>query len=198
MAADGSRVARAAHVADDLTDLDEVAAPEPRRMAHVRVPVLAPLPQPPDHDEVSVETAVVRPLDDRPGDRGRERRPAVGDDVEALVPAPAVTQRAELPHRAARSARTAYREEVPVQLHLARIPLVSSDDADDHPISAVGDEPAAVGEAVPALDQAPAWRCLRDVDRPDLPARARDPDRDVGGRRAAEPIIDPDPAGRVG
>src|SRR5207342_1507031 len=58
VAAHRAGVAGPADAADDLADVHEVAAMEGRRMDHVGVPVLAPLPQSPDHHVIAVESCV--------------------------------------------------------------------------------------------------------------------------------------------
>ncbi len=118
-------------------------------MEHVRVPVLAPLPQAPDDDVVPVEAGVVCALDDRPGDGGRQWRAAAGSDVEALVDASAVPRSSELADRPARPVWSTDREEVAVELDAARLLLVAARDRHDHPVRAVGDQPPAVGQTVP-------------------------------------------------
>ena len=120
---------------------------------------------------------------------GGEWRTAAREDVEALVHPPAVSQSAELADRSPGPVRPADREEVAVQLDGAGVLLVSPGDDHRHPVGPVGDGPAAVVEAVPPLDQVPARRFLRDVDPADLTTRPSDADRDVGGTRAAQPVV---------
>src|SRR5919106_1847601 len=85
MAGGRPRVAGPADVADDLADVDQIAPFERRRADHVGVPVLPPLPQPPDHDVVAIETRVVGALDDRAGGGRGEWSATPRGDVEALV-----------------------------------------------------------------------------------------------------------------
>src|ERR1700754_457706 len=90
MAADRAGIAGLAHVADDLADVHQVPLLEGRGMDHVCVPVLAPLPQPPEDDVVAVEPGVVGPLHHSAG-HGRSQGCATPrDHVEALVPAPTI------------------------------------------------------------------------------------------------------------
>src|SRR3954447_7036909 len=114
MAADGSSVARLADEAHGLTDVDQIPLLERGRVDHVCVPVLPPLPEAAEHDEVAVEARVVRALDDRPGDGRRQGCAAAGGDVEALVDAAAIARRAELADRAACPVGPANRVEVAV------------------------------------------------------------------------------------
>src|SRR5215207_1605997 len=113
------RVAGPADAANDLADVDLITALERRRMDHMRVPVLAPLRQSPDHHVVAFKTRVVCALDDRPCRDGRQRRAAAGGDVESLVEPPAVAEGSELADRTARPVRAAHREEVAVELDAA-------------------------------------------------------------------------------
>src|SRR5436190_16277950 len=156
VAADGPRVASLADVADDLPDVDDVSLLERGGMDHVRVPVLPPLAQPPEHDEVAVQAPVVGALDDGAGgDRG-QRRAAVGGDVEALVAAAAVPRRVEVADRPSRPMRAADGEKVAVELDAPGVSPASADDRDHDLVAAVCHRAPAVSEPVPALDQVPA------------------------------------------
>src|SRR5581483_1518519 len=170
VAADRPRVAGSADVADDLADVDEVPLLEGGRMDQVGVEVLAGGAELLDDDEVPVETPVVSPLRDRPAHRRGERGAATGRDVEALVAAAAVPRGVELADRAPGAVRAADREEVAVELHRARVPPAAARDGDSDPVGPVGDQSAAVAEAIPPRGPVRARLDPGDVDRPNPPA----------------------------
>src|SRR4051812_36028335 len=149
VAADRPSVTGLPDVAHDLTDVNQVSLLECRRVSHVGIPVLAPLSESAEHDEVAVEARVVRALDDRPGDSRREGRPAARDDVEALVDSAAVPWSADPPTRAPGPVGAAHRIEVAVQLDAAGLLGIPTRDGDDHAVGPVGDQAPAVRQPVP-------------------------------------------------
>jgi hypothetical protein len=89
------------------------------------------------------------------------------------------------------------REEVPVQLDLARLLLVPAGDGDDHAIGPVSDRPTALVQAVPPLDLIVPGLHRRQLDAPHLLAPAGDPDRHIGGRGSTDPEFDPHAIDRI-
>ncbi len=120
----------------------------PARRAQVRVPVLASLAGAAHDHVVAVEhRVVVAPLDHATAG-GHHRRAASGQDVEALVRAPAVASGAEQAHGAAEAVRPAHRVHVATQAEAA--------EALHQPtVRAAGDHVAPVtrGRARPAQPQ---------------------------------------------
>lgn len=119
VAADGSGVAGVADGADALTSPDAVAALEGRRAWQVGVEVAAPLPFAADQQVVTVEHRVVAGAQDPATAHRDQRRLAGGDDVEALVGAPAAARRAELADVAAQPMRAGDWEDVVVEASAA-------------------------------------------------------------------------------
>ena len=103
-----------------------------------------------DDDEVAVQHGVVDDADDLPAAGGDDRRPARGEDVEALVAAPARARDAEGAARAAVGVAAADRVGVGAQVeaaHAARAPVGG---AHADAVAPRGGDVAAAGEPVPA------------------------------------------------
>jgi len=79
-----------------------------------RVAVTAPLPFPVDQEIVAVEDWVIAAAQNLAAAHRHQRRAASGDDVEALVGAPAAARRTELADVAAGPVRALDRENVVV------------------------------------------------------------------------------------
>lgn len=112
VAADGAGVAGLADGADPLAGPDAVAAIDGRRAGQVGVEVAAPLGLAVDQQVVAVEDRVIAGAQHAPGRRRDERRPTGGDDVKALMSAPAAARDAELADVAAGPVGPSDREDV--------------------------------------------------------------------------------------
>jgi hypothetical protein len=114
VAADTDRVAGLPHGADGLALPDPFALVHERRARQVGVEVAALLAFAVDQQVVAVEDGVVAGSQDTAVGDGDQRRPAGGDDVEALVGAAAAARRPELSDRATDPVRALDREDVAV------------------------------------------------------------------------------------
>jgi len=116
VAANSAGVAGLADGADPLAGPDAVAAADRRRADQVRVEVAAALALTADREEVAVEDRVIADPPHTPGRHGEQRRATGGNDVEALVGAPAAARRAELADVTALGVRPGDREDVVAEL----------------------------------------------------------------------------------
>jgi len=112
MAADRDRVAGLPHRADSLAGVDALARVDQGRAGHVGVEVGAVLACAVDQQVVAVEDRVIAAAQDLAGADRDQRGAAGGEDVEALVGAPAAARGAEFADRAAAAVRALNREDV--------------------------------------------------------------------------------------
>ena len=112
VAADRDRVAGLPHRADSLAGEDPLAAVNQSRAGHVGVEVGALLALAVDQQVVAVEDRVIAGSQDPAVSHRYQRRAAGGEDVKALVGAPAAAGGAEFADRAAGSVRALDREDV--------------------------------------------------------------------------------------
>ena len=112
MATDRDRVAGLPHRSDALAGVDALAAVDQGRSRHMGVEVGAILAFAVDQQVVAVEDRVIAAAQDLAVADGYQRGAAGGDDVEALVGAPAVAGGAEFADRAAAAVRALNREDV--------------------------------------------------------------------------------------
>jgi hypothetical protein len=114
VAADRDRVTGLPHRADSLAGVDALAALDQGRSRHVGIEVGAVLGFAVDQEIVAVEDRVIAGLKDLAVADHDQRRVAGGEDVEALVGAPAAAGSAEFADRAAGAVGALDREDVAV------------------------------------------------------------------------------------
>jgi hypothetical protein len=114
VAADRDRVAGLPHRADSLAGIDALAAVDQGRVRHVGIKVAASLAFAVDQQVVAVEDRVITRAQNRAAADRDQRRAAGGDDVKALVGAPAAARGAEFADRAAGAVRALDGEDVVV------------------------------------------------------------------------------------
>jgi hypothetical protein len=112
VAADRDRVAGLPHRADSLAGVDAFAAVDQGRAGHVGVEVGAVLAFAVDQQVVAVEDRVIAAAQDSSIADRDQRRAAGGDDVKALVGAPAAARSAEFADVAAAAVRALDGEDV--------------------------------------------------------------------------------------